>query len=121
MVTSSASLIVVSHAASQMSLVTSSSGSPIWMAFAGDVAMATVAAMAREAPAMRSKTVFTMDARSAGCDGERDACVEGYRYDAGSAAGSAWTDVVDTAVHRCAASRLHVTGGIRWERCVHLP
>ena len=78
-VTSSASLIVVSHAASQMSLVTSSSGSPIWMALAGDVAMATVAATAREAPAMRSKTVFTMDARSTGCDGERDACVEGYR------------------------------------------
>ena len=78
-VTSSVSLIVVSHAASQMSLVTSSSGSPIWMAFAGDVAMATVAAMAREAPAMRSKTVFTMDAHSAACDGERDACVGGYR------------------------------------------
>ena len=77
MVTSSASLIVVSHAASQMSLVTSSSGRE--MADAGDVAMATVAAMAREAPAMRSTTVFTMDARSAGCDGERDACVEGYR------------------------------------------
>ena len=76
-VTSSASLIVVSHAASQMSLVTSSSGRE--MADAGDVAMATVAAMAREAPAIRSTTVFTMDARSTGCEGERDACVEGYR------------------------------------------
>ena len=77
-VTSSASLIVVSHAASQMSLVTSSSGRE--MADAGDVAMATVAAMmAREAPAMRSTTVFTMDARSTGCEGERDACVDGYR------------------------------------------
>jgi hypothetical protein len=49
------------------------------MAFAGDVAMATVAARAREAPAMRSTTVFTMDARSTGCDGDRDACVEGCR------------------------------------------
>jgi hypothetical protein len=74
------------------------------MADAGDVAMATVAAMAREAPAMRSKTVFTMDARSVGCDGERDACVlRGIVDDARRAAGSAWMDVVDTAVHRCAS------------------
>jgi len=71
------------------------------MADAGDVAMATVAAMAREAPAMRSTTVFTMDARSAGCDGERDACaLRGIVDVEGRAAGSAWMDVVDTAVHR---------------------
>ena len=36
-----------------------------------ELAMATVAAMAREAPAMRSKTVFTMDARSVGMDRPR--------------------------------------------------
>ena len=42
--------------------------------------------------------------------------LRGIVDDAGSAAGSAWMDVVDTAVHRCAASRLHVTGGMS-ERC----
>ena len=44
--------------------------------------------------------------------------LRGIVDDAGSAAGSAWMDVVDTAVHRCAASRRHVTGGMS-ERCVH--
>jgi hypothetical protein len=44
--------------------------------------------------------------------------LRGIVDDAGSAAGSAWMDVVDTAVHRCAASRRHVTGGMS-ERCVY--
>ena len=44
--------------------------------------------------------------------------LRGIVVDARSAAGSAWMDVVDTAVHRCAASRLHVTGGMS-ERCVY--